>query len=105
MLKRIALPAAGAFALAAIAISPEPAAASWIGGAAATQTAQSDLSAVVDVRHRRHSRYHGFWWGAPLALAPFAYYSNPGWQYQYFGPHKRRCGYTWYHGRQVYTCW
>jgi hypothetical protein len=103
MLKQIALPAASAFALAAIALSPAPASASWISGAAATaQTAQAGLSNVIDVHRRRHShRYHGFWWGAPLAFAPYAYYSNPGWHYQYFGPHKRRCGYTHW----GYTCW
>jgi hypothetical protein len=103
MLKRILIPAAGAFALAAIAFSPQSAsAANLVSGATAAQAAEADLSNVVDV-HRRHWRRHA-WWGVPFVAAPFAYYGaygGPGWHYQYYGPHKRRCGYT----RWGYTCW
>jgi hypothetical protein len=101
MLKRTLILAAGAFALAAFALSPQSAtAASLGGGAAAAQAAEADLSNVVDV-HRRWRRR--IWWGAPLVVAPFAYgaYAGPGWHYQYYGPHRRRCGYT----RWGYTCW
>jgi hypothetical protein len=103
MLKRLLIPAAGALALAAFALSPQSAAAANLAaGASAAQAAEADLSNVVDVRHRRWRRH--IWWGAPLVAAPFAYYGyhgGPGWHYQYFGPHKRRCGYT----RWGYTCW
>jgi hypothetical protein len=98
MLKRILIPAAGALALATFALSPHSAtAANLAGGAAAAQTAEVDLSSIVDVRHRRHWRRH-VWWGAP---AYYGYYGGPGWHYRYFGPHKRRCAYT-YGG---YSCW
>jgi hypothetical protein len=104
MLKRILISAAGAAALAAYAFAPQPAAAaSWIGGAAAAaRTAPVDLSDVTNVhyRYRRHVRH--YLWGAPFAFAPYAYYyPSPSWHYRYFGPHKRRCGYTYY----GYTCW
>jgi hypothetical protein len=105
MLKPALISAAGALALAVFALSPQSAtAASLAGGASAAQAAEADLSNVVDVHRRgRHWRRH-IWWGAPLVAAPFAYYGyngGPGWHYQYFGPHKRRCGYT----RWGYTCW
>jgi hypothetical protein len=104
MLKRTLILAAGAFALAAFALSPQSAtAASWAAGAAGAQTAEADLSNVIDVHRRgRHWRRH-ILWGAPFAVAPYAYgaYGGPGWNYQYLGPHKRRCGYT----RWGYTCW
>ena len=102
MLKPALIPAAGAFALAAIAFSPQSAtAANLAGGATAAQAAEADLSNVVDV-HRRHWRRHARW-GVPFVAAPLAYgyYGGPGWHYQYYGPHKRRCGYT----RWGYTCW
>lgn len=104
MLKRTLILAAGVFALAAFALSPQPAtAASWAGGAAAPQAAEADLSNVIDVHRRGRHWRRNIWWGAPVVAAPFAYgaYGGPGWQYQYFGPHKRRCGYT----RWGYTCW
>jgi len=107
MLKRTLISAAGALAFAAFALSPQSAtAASWAGSAAsAAQTAEADLSNVIDVHRRGHWRRH-VWRGAPLVVAPYAYgaygaYGGPGWHYQYFGPHKRRCGYT----RWGYTCW
>jgi hypothetical protein len=103
MLKRILIPAAAALALAAFAFSPQPvAAANLAGGSAATKAAEADLSNIVDV-HRRYWRRYGLW-GAPFVAAPFAYYGyygGPGWHYQYYGPHRRRCGYT----RWGYTCW
>ena len=73
MLKRTLILAAGVFALAAFALSPQAAtAASWAGGAAAPQAAEADLSNVIDVHRRgRHWRRH-IWWGAPFAVAPFA---------------------------------
>ena len=104
MLKRTLILAAGGFALAVLTLSPQSAtAASWSGGASAPQAAGADLSNVIDVHRRgRHWRRH-IWWGAPLVVAPFAYgaYGGPGWHYQDYGPHKRRCGYT----RWGYTCW
>jgi hypothetical protein len=100
MLKRFLIPLAAAFALAASAFYAQPAAAaSWIGGAAtATHTAQTELSDVVDVRHRRSWRRYA--WGVPFVL-PYTYYAYPSWHYRYFGPYKRRCAYTAY----GYSCW
>ncbi|HEY7458611.1 MAG TPA: hypothetical protein VH765_07655 [Xanthobacteraceae bacterium] len=102
MLKRILIPVAGAFALAIYAFAPQPASAASLGsGAAAAQAAEADLSNVVDVHRRYYRRYA---WGAPFAVAPYAYYGaygGPSWHYRYFGPHKRRCGYTYW----GYTCW
>lgn len=106
MLNRTLIAAAGALALAAFALSPQStSAAPLAGGAAATQAAQADLSNVVDV-HRRYWRGRYAWRAAPFAVAPFAYYGaygggGPGWEYRYFGPHKRRCGYSYW----GYTCW
>jgi hypothetical protein len=105
MLKRTFIPIAGAIALATVAFIPQQtAAANLAAGATAAQAAEADLSNVVDV-HRRYYRRHA-WWGVPFVAAPLAYgaygsYGGPGWHYRYFGPHKRRCGHTYY----GYTCW
>ena len=103
MLKRTLIPAAGAFALAAIALSPQSAtAANWPAAQPLPKPRKLICRTSWTFIARRHWRRHA-WWGAPFVAAPLAYgaYGGPGWHYQYYGPHKRRCGYT----RWGYTCW
>jgi hypothetical protein len=102
MRNRVLIPIAATLSLAIFALSPQPAAASWMNTpAAATLAVQADASDVIQVSrrgrhhqgHHHHGRHHG-WWG-------------PSWGYYAFNPYPRRCGYTWswrLH-RNVWTCW
>lgn len=101
MIKRLMIPAAAALVFGAVAATPQPAAATYISGAAtATQSNAQTVSDVVEVRRRGRHRSHRRHYGHRHRGYSFGYYAPRA----YYAP---RCGYVVrpHRGRVVYRCW